>query len=743
MMKSQSFNRFCFTFFILIFTTPVIAQESRLLGQVVDASNRVPLKGAEIYLEKSRQGTVTDEDGFFVLVREKIIENDTIVFSFIGYREYRSALKDFQNMSRIELQSVSIELQDSVLVRADRINLVNQEIPHSRSVIDYETIEIRGSSEISDFFKTIPSVRVEGNDLTGRRIQIRGSNAGEVNVYIDGTLINNLGDDNAADLSIIATENIEKMEVLKGANLTLLGSGAFGGVVNITTRKSLDRSLLLKTKQGSFDTRYYIGEINFPITNRFVLNYFGQYNGMKPGIEYFPGESSDTVKTENETIESSKQNHNVTLNYYLGSGEISARFYGYLFDYEKLSQDNQPLANSRKNFLFSGSYTGSLLGIKDLDFRFNYFLGEDERRRDRIKENNLTDRFSDSFQTDRINFKVLKRFIFGYENEFQFLGEYFHDELTTDIQQNINGVNRSVYNALLYENRWSLAGVAAFSNRVNDLPNFIWKTHIGLRDDLVATGDNYFSPTVGIQLEYTKSAWVLFPYVNYGKNVKFPTLLDKAFLSLQEISGEDTTLARLEPEESNAGEFGFGINYNAGSRHYADIDFQFSIFRNVVFNKLVRIPSFGTQEYEQAQIGRNITKGLEASLGINKFRKYWDFIAVATLLDIEYPSLYPFKPENLLSFQVLYSANWGGYFSITYFYEGQSAGLLFDERTGFRETVVINPFFDFDVSIGYRFRIGGVKLNLQAAGYNVLDNSGFQFYLLKKQYFQVSLSAKI
>jgi hypothetical protein len=323
------------------------------------------------------------------------------------------------------------------------------------------------------------------------------------------------------------------------------------------------------------------------------------------------------------------------------------------------------------------------------------------------------------------------------------LGEYFHDELTTEIQQNINNVNRTVYNALLYENRWSVAGVVAFSNRVNNMPNFIWKTHVGFRDDLVSNGNNYLSPTVGMQLEYTKSPWVLSPYINYGKNVKFPTLLDNAFLSLQEISGEDTTLARLAPEESNAGEFGLSANYNPASRHYQDIDVKFSIFRSVVFNKLVRIPSFGTQEFQQSQIGRNITKGLEASVGVNKFHKYWDFVAAATLMDIEYPSLYPFKPDNLFSFQMVYSANWGGYFSATYFYEGQSAGLLFDERTGFQESVVIDPFFDFDASIGYRFRIGNVKLNLQAAGYNILDNSGFQFYLLKKQYFQVSLSAKI
>ena len=100
-MKSQTLNRLGLTLSLLLITTQIFSQESKLLGQVVDAASRDPLKGAEIYLTKSRKGTVTDSDGYFVLEREKIIENDTLVASFIGYRAYRSAVKDFENMSRI------------------------------------------------------------------------------------------------------------------------------------------------------------------------------------------------------------------------------------------------------------------------------------------------------------------------------------------------------------------------------------------------------------------------------------------------------------------------------------------------------------------------------------------------------------------------------------------------------------------------------------------------------------------
>lgn len=741
-MNSRSDLLFFLAFFLFMISMAVLSQSIKLIGQVVDESTQLPLKGADVYLVQSQVGTITDVDGYFELSFGASVENDTLVVGYVGYREYRASIKDFKNRSQVRLHPVSIESRDSVLVRAERIDLVKQEIPHAQSVIDFKAIEIRGSSEISDLFKTIPSVRIEGNDLTGRRIQIRGSNASEVNVYIDGILINSLGEDNVADLSVIPTEDIEKMEVLRGANLTLLGNGAFGGVVNITTRKSSDKSLYLKTKQGSFDSQYYIGELNFPISRRLVLNYFGQYSGMKPGIEYFPGESVDINKTENQTVESSKQNHHVTMNYYMDRGELSARFYGYLFDYQKITVDNQPLDNSRNNYLFSGAYTGSLLWIKNFDFRYSYLFGDDVRRRERIQNNNV-DRFTDSFQTKRINMKLTKKYTFGFENEIQLLGEYFHDEVETGIRQSLSGLDRSVYSALLYENRWSLAGVVAFSNRVNDMPNFTWKTHIGLRDDYVATGDNYFAPTVGIQLEYTISAWKFAPYINYGKNIHFQTLLDNAYLALEDISGEDTTFARLAPEISNAGEFGFDVNLNPSSPHYQDIDLKFAIFRNVVFNKLVRVPSFGSDQFARSQIGRNLTKGFEASVAMNKFHRAWDFIAAATVLNIEHRSLYPFKPENLFSLQTVYSGNWGGYFSATYFYEGRSEGFVFDERTGIGVTEVIEPFFDIDISVGYKFRVGGVRLNLQAAGYNILDNSGFQFYLLKKQYFQVSLSAKI
>lgn len=711
----------------------LFAQEKNITGVVVDARTGEPLSGAEVFLKHLKQGTTTDEDGYFNL---RLSHNlpaspDTLMISFLGYQKYRVVLSDYKNRSRIRLKPVNIALQDSVTVHDERLELSRQEIPHASSMIDFETIELRGSSEIGDLFKSIPSVRLEGNDLTGRRIQIRGSDASEVNVYVDGILINNLGVNGAADLSVISVEDIQTLEVLKGANLPLLGGGAFGGVVNVTSKKNLQQSLFLKTKQGSFDSQYYIGELNMPVTRNFVVNYFGQVNGIKPGIEFFPGEAQIIDKTQNNQVETIKQNHNLRLNYYLPKGELSAKIFGYLLDYDKPDWENK-----RQNFLFAGRYRGDLPGVTDVDLNVNYQSGNDDVTRKRF-----SDRFFTSFESQRLNVKLLKKFV-ADKNEIQFVTEYIHDEVDIANAQRLGERRIPTYNAGLFENRWSFAGVVAFSNQFANREDITWKTHLGLRDDLVATGDNYVSPSAGFRVEIERPNVKIIPYFSYGKNVKIQTLLDNAYLELQEIDQSDTTLNRLQPEESSAFEIGASLSKSGNGKVYTDAEVALAVFRNTIVNKLIRLPT--DPSVVLSQIGRNVTSGLEASLKLEHFlMPHLNFIGTATLLNISEPLLYPFKPEGGYSATLDFAATRGLYFHSTIFYEGQSIGLFpGDDDPNDLKSEFVPAFYDVDASIGYRFRLGNVKLNLQAAGFNILDNSGYQFYLLKKQFFQFSLSAR-
>ena len=735
---------------VLAMARPASAQELRVSGVVIDLQTRNPLKGADVYLKTLRVGSTTDEDGFFsIVIAQPALPEDILVISFLGYNTLEIPLNEVAERKEIALSPNAI-LQDSVIVSAQKIDIVNQEIPHARTVIDQTLIEIRGTNEISSIFKGVPSVQIEGNEVSGKRIQIRGSDPNEVNVYIDGISINKLGVDNAADLSLISLDNIETIEVLKGANLTLLGAGAFGGVVNITSRRSVERELMFKTRHGSFESQQYVGEANLPFGKRVVLNYFGQYSDIRPPIEFLPGEERDPDKSENENVETRRQNHSLNLNYYGERGQLSLRGLAYFLDYQK-----PLLTNERKNYLGALNYQGSIGFLRDFDFTVNYIYGDDDLIQE-VREQPTS--FSTNFISQNLTARLLKRVTFGRANEFQFQGEYIHDELTREqFQDNGLGNPISLYDALLYENRLNLAGVIAFNDEIAGHRNLHWNTHIGMRGDFLATGDSYFAPTLGAQIEWKNGYWTMIPYGSYGKNVKFISLKDNSLAGLQGqdstrigviASVADSTLERLPPEISNAGEIGATFQYARPNRPYRALNFSLGLFRNTVFNKLLRHPD--RPFLILAQNGRNVTSGIEASAGVSRLAGHFDITASASIFNIDEPLVYPFKPEQSLSLQTDYFSGFGFYLSVTGFYQGKSSGWKVKEAAAAElritqddiEEEEIGDYADVDLSVGYRFRLGGAQMNLQFSGNNLFDASGYQFYLLGKRNLQVSLSVR-
>ena len=105
---------------------------AQLYGKVIDESTKEPLAGTNIYLAVSHIGTVSDEEGRFILSITGKLQSDTLVVNYLGYDEYRIALNEFENYSIISLRQKNLTLSESILIFAERMDLARQEIPHSR-----------------------------------------------------------------------------------------------------------------------------------------------------------------------------------------------------------------------------------------------------------------------------------------------------------------------------------------------------------------------------------------------------------------------------------------------------------------------------------------------------------------------------------------------------------------------------------------------------------------------------------
>lgn len=83
-------------------------------------------------------------------------------------------------------------------------------------------------------------------------VSIRGSTSEQVSVYLDGLLLNQ-GVGRGVNISTVPTDQIEKIEIYKGAAPASFGSSAIGGVVNIVTKKAVTgRDTRLIQSFGSF-----------------------------------------------------------------------------------------------------------------------------------------------------------------------------------------------------------------------------------------------------------------------------------------------------------------------------------------------------------------------------------------------------------------------------------------------------------------------------------------------------------
>lgn len=149
------------------------------------------------------------------------------------------------------------EIGDTLVVTASRVPVPLVAAGSSVSVIDREQIEARQSIFAADLLQDVPGVTVSraGGVGSQTQVRVRGAEANQVLVLIDGIEANDPAGNDEFAFQDLTTWDVERIEVVRGPQSALWGSDALAGVVNVITRQPTGEFAAEGfAEAGAFDT---------------------------------------------------------------------------------------------------------------------------------------------------------------------------------------------------------------------------------------------------------------------------------------------------------------------------------------------------------------------------------------------------------------------------------------------------------------------------------------------------------
>ena len=159
----------------------------------------------------------------------------------VSLRGFADHVVRLPGSGRPVVRDVSLQiggLADTLVVTATRTSESVARLTQAVTVTTSEQIEALGSTSLADVLRAVPGLHVESNGREGALSALfsRGGESDYNLVLVDGVRVNQSG--GIFDFSRIAAAEIERVEVVRGAQSALYGSDAMGAVVQVITRRA-------------------------------------------------------------------------------------------------------------------------------------------------------------------------------------------------------------------------------------------------------------------------------------------------------------------------------------------------------------------------------------------------------------------------------------------------------------------------------------------------------------------------
>ncbi len=279
-------KRFCYYSFlpilVLVFLniSGTYAQDNKVSGKVFDSDGEATI-GTTVLVKGTNRGVVTDLDGYFT-ISVPDIENDTLVFSYVGMKTIEVKIKG-RKIINVTLEPSSVILNEVVAIgygssrRRDLTGSVT-------SVKSEELLKVPASDVTQTLAGRMAGVQVhqnEGVPGSGIAIRVRGgisiTQSNEPLYIIDGFPYED-------GLATLDPAEIASIDVLKDASSTAIyGARGANGVVLITTTKGLKNNHKFSITIDSYVSFKRVSN-KLPVlsTKEFVLLDYERRIGLEP-----------------------------------------------------------------------------------------------------------------------------------------------------------------------------------------------------------------------------------------------------------------------------------------------------------------------------------------------------------------------------------------------------------------------------------------------------------------------------
>lgn len=298
-----------FTFLLLLGVSAVNAQQmGQIKGTITDADGGI-VAGAKVTARNQSNGeqfsVQTDANGEYNFEN---LPNGNYRITAEG-TGFSSSARETSLVSGAS-QEINIVLSvgnisESVTVTATRTQVATIDTAVPVTVLSREELEQKTLNSIGDIFRDLPGTSTVNEGAFQVRPRIRGLDSNRILILVDGERLNNARTStgqSGIEIGLVETEQIETLEVVRGAGSVLYGTDALAGTVNIITKdapRNRDGGFRFGgTFNGYFSSNEKGRRGNLAVTGSSKFFSFRVAQSLERYENYFTGNTEDLGLTE-------------------------------------------------------------------------------------------------------------------------------------------------------------------------------------------------------------------------------------------------------------------------------------------------------------------------------------------------------------------------------------------------------------------------------------------------------------